>query len=163
MSDSRSKRGKVWLGVSGVVVDDEGRFLVVKKTYSGLKGVWSFPAGFVKESETADQAAVREVLEETGIMAEVMGCLGVRTGVIENRISDNMIIFRLKPVDGTIQVQEKEIMTARFMHPEEIMNDPDASLLVKYFSQNWGETILRGKYEENPGEHFGYTAYHLFL
>ncbi|MET3699469.1 ADP-ribose pyrophosphatase YjhB (NUDIX family) [Bacillus oleivorans] len=163
MNENSAKRGNVWLGVSAVVVDETGRFLVVKKAYSGLKGVWSFPAGFVKESETADQAAVREVLEETGIHAEVIGCLGVRTGVIENRISDNMIIFRLKPVAGSIQVQEKEIMEARFMCPDEMINDPDASLLVKYFCKKSNGVILKGKYEENPGEHFGYTAYHLFL
>ena len=67
----KKDRGKVWLGVAGVVINEDGKWLVVKKTYSGLKGIWSLPAGFVQVGETADEAAVREVLEETGIQCEV--------------------------------------------------------------------------------------------
>lgn len=32
------KRGKVWLAVSGLVATKDGRWLFVKKKYSGLKG-----------------------------------------------------------------------------------------------------------------------------
>lgn len=55
------------------------------------------PAGFVNEGETVDEAVKREVLEETGIVAHVKGIIGVRSGVIRNEISDNMIIFLLEP------------------------------------------------------------------
>ncbi len=91
------KRGKVWLAVSGLVATKDGRWLFVKKKYSGLKGKWSLPAGFVNEGETVDEAVKREVLEETGIVAHVKGIIGVRSGVIRNEISDNMIIFLLEP------------------------------------------------------------------
>ncbi|WP_031310541.1 NUDIX domain-containing protein, partial [Bacillus thuringiensis] len=50
------KRGKVWLAVSGLVATKDGRWLFVKKKYSGLKGKWSLPAGFVNEGETGDEA-----------------------------------------------------------------------------------------------------------
>lgn len=72
------KRGKVWLAVSGLVISPEGNWLVVKKKYGGLKGKWSLPAGFVEPGETADEAAVREVEEETGIKCTVKGMLGSR-------------------------------------------------------------------------------------
>jgi ADP-ribose pyrophosphatase YjhB (NUDIX family) len=92
-----SKRENVWLGVAGVVISDDGRWLVVKKRYGGLKGSWSLPAGFVNEGETADEAVIREVYEETGVECTVKGLLGVRTGVIRESISDNMLVFLLSP------------------------------------------------------------------
>ena len=63
----KKDRGKVWLGVAGVAVNELGQWLVVKKAYSGLKGRWSLPAGFVNAGETVDEAVVRELKEETGI------------------------------------------------------------------------------------------------
>ncbi|GAA0326617.1 NUDIX hydrolase [Bacillus carboniphilus] len=157
------KRGNVWLGVSGLVTDDLGRFLVVKKRYSGLKGQWSFPAGFVNEGETLDQAAIREVQEETGIRAEIEGCIGIRTGVIKETISDNLIIFKLKASDTTITIQEKEISTAAFVDPKILVESVDSSLLVKHFANQLGTALLKGDYQSNPGDHFGYSSYHLFL
>ncbi len=74
-----------------------GGYLLRRNTVSGLKGKWSLPAGFVNEGETVDEAVKREVLEETGIVAHVKGIIGVRSGVIRNEISDNMIIFLLEP------------------------------------------------------------------
>ncbi len=38
--------------------------------------VWSLPKGHVEEGETYEQAAVREVFEETGIEAEMVAPLG---------------------------------------------------------------------------------------
>ena len=70
---NQEKRGKVWLAVSGLVKSTEGQWLVVKKRYGGLKGKWSLPAGFVDEGETADEAVIREVKEETGIDCTVKG------------------------------------------------------------------------------------------
>lgn len=38
-----------------------------------LWGVWQFPGGHVEEGETPDEAAVREVLEETGLTVWMIG------------------------------------------------------------------------------------------
>ncbi len=43
-----SKRGNVWLGAAGLVVNSKGQWLVVKKRHGGLHGKWSLPAGFGK-------------------------------------------------------------------------------------------------------------------
>jgi 8-oxo-dGTP pyrophosphatase MutT (NUDIX family) len=39
--------------------------------------VWSMPKGHLEEGETAEQAAVREAQEETGIQSQVIAPLGV--------------------------------------------------------------------------------------
>lgn len=156
------KRGKVWLAVSGLVLTEDGRYLVVKKHYGGLKGKWSFPAGFVEEGETLDEAVIREVMEETGVQAKVVGMIGIRSGVIQNEISDNMIIFLMRARHTDITVQEKELEEAAFLTKDQLRFDENTSLLVKYFIEQ--KYQLMNMYEHlNPGDHFGYTSYKLFV
>ncbi len=51
----------------------DDKVLLVKRP----EGVWALPGGKVEPGETTAQAAVREVLEETGIVAEAHDALGV--------------------------------------------------------------------------------------
>ncbi|ULT56267.1 NUDIX hydrolase [Neobacillus drentensis] len=161
---SHKTRGKVWLAVSGLVMSNDGHWLVVKKRYGGLKGQWSLPAGFVNEGETADEAVVREVKEETGIDCTVKGLLGLRSGVIKGEISDNLLVFLLEPTgDLTITHQEKELYEARFMAPEELSLEKDASILLHYLIHESLSFIKPGANDINPGNQFGYTSYKLFF
>jgi ADP-ribose pyrophosphatase YjhB (NUDIX family) len=161
--ETMSKRGNIWLAVSGLVITEDGRWLVVKKKYGGLKGKWSLPAGFVNANETIDQAVLREVKEETGIEADILGVIGIRSGVIRNEISDNMIIFLLRPKHENILLQELELSEGAFLHPDEIVHDEDASVLLQYLLKALLKQSLQMKTDVNPGDHFGYTSYHLFL
>ncbi|OIK13915.1 NUDIX hydrolase [Bacillus sp. MUM 13] len=158
------ERGKnVWLAVSGLVAAEDGKWLVVNKRYGGLKGVWSLPAGFVKENETVDEAVIREVLEETGIQAEVEGLLGVRSGVIRNEISDNMLIFLLKPRSFDVIAQTEELYEAKFIDPEILIKEGKHSVLLAQllsYKKEHMQTVLDGI---DPGSHFGYTSYKIFL
>jgi ADP-ribose pyrophosphatase YjhB (NUDIX family) len=161
---NKEKRGKVWLAVSGLVKSSEGHWLVVKKRYGGLKGKWSLPAGFVDEGETADQAVVREVKEETGIDCMVKGLIGLRTGVIAEEISDNLLVFLLEPQDeGTIKHQENELYEAKFIAPEELLQDKDASIMLHYLINQNEMSAISGFDGLNPGDQFKYSAYKLFF
>ncbi|MEH7334161.1 NUDIX hydrolase [Neobacillus drentensis] len=161
---NREKRGKVWLAVSGLVISKEGQWLVVKKRYGGLKGQWSLPAGFVEIGETADEAVIREVKEETGIDSTVKGLIGLRTGVIKEEISDNMIVFLMEPTsEEKIVHQENELYEARFMAPEELLKEKDASIILHQIIKQKESCIKPGIDGLNPGDQFGYTAYKLFL
>ena len=61
----------------GLVVDAERRSaaLIGRLDRRG-RLLWSLPKGHIEEGETAEQAAVREVEEETGIIASVRAPLG---------------------------------------------------------------------------------------
>jgi ADP-ribose pyrophosphatase YjhB (NUDIX family) len=158
------KRENVWLGVAGVVISDDGRWLVVKKRYGGLKGNWSLPAGFVDEGETADQAVLREVKEETGVECTITGLLGLRTGVIRESISDNMLVFLLAPLPGQrVTVEESELYDAKFMTSDELKADPDTSLLLHYLLDKSIGQVVTGTLGLDPGKQFHYSAYKLFL
>ena len=47
--------------------------------------LWSLPKGHIEAGETAEQAAVREVAEETGISGEVIGELGHHRFLVRRR------------------------------------------------------------------------------
>jgi 8-oxo-dGTP diphosphatase len=52
--------------------------LLIERGKSGpLRGLWSFPGGRIEPGEPVRVAALREVLEETGIVAELAGLLDI--------------------------------------------------------------------------------------
>jgi 8-oxo-dGTP diphosphatase len=50
--------------------------LLIKRGRPPFKGKWAFPGGFISESEPLEEAARRELLEETGIAAAHLEQLG---------------------------------------------------------------------------------------
>ncbi|PJK17247.1 NUDIX hydrolase [Chryseomicrobium excrementi] len=161
---SRKERGNVWLGVAGIVINTKGEWLVVQKRYGGLNGKWSLPAGFVEGTETVDQAVLREIKEETGIDAQVIQLIGFRSGVIKEKISDNMAIFFLRPVDPE-QVpdpQLDELYEAKWMTPQQLLEDERTTSMIKVFLKVNQEAGFETREGLDPGPVFGYSSYKLF-
>ena len=74
--------------------------------------LWSLPKGHVEPGETAEQAAVREIAEETGISGEVLGSLGtidfwfIADG---RRIHKTVHHFLLRAVGGELSDADIEV------------------------------------------------------
>ena len=60
-----------------VAVIDGERILLVKRSNEPYKNRWVLPGGFVEYDETVENAAAREVLEETGVQIRLESILGV--------------------------------------------------------------------------------------
>ncbi|EGA90452.1 MutT/NUDIX family protein [Planococcus donghaensis MPA1U2] len=159
------KRGNVWLGAAGLVVNSKGEWLVVKKRYGGLHGKWSLPAGFVQGDETIDQAALREVKEETGIDCEMIELIGFRSGVLQEKISDNMAIFLLYAKDEKQPViaQLSELYSADWLSPTELVTCGEASVMLVEMASYSLEQGLTPIHHVDPGKVFGYSDYKLFF
>lgn len=58
-------------GVGAIVVSDKG-ILLARRDKAPGKGLWSIPGGAVELGETQKEAVIREVLEETGVLCDVI-------------------------------------------------------------------------------------------
>ena len=67
------------VGVVAIVESWDDEILLIRRKFPPL-GL-AFPGGFMEMGETIAQTAAREVLEETGIVAEEVGLLDVTSGV----------------------------------------------------------------------------------
>lgn len=69
--------------VSAAIFRD-GRLLLVRRGRAPASGLWSLPGGHIEPGEAALDAAARELREETGIQARLLGVAGVKDVVHRN-------------------------------------------------------------------------------
>ncbi|MCC6790895.1 MAG: NUDIX domain-containing protein [Thermomicrobiales bacterium] len=124
--------------VGAVVIGPDG-LLLVKMSYGSTKGQWMLPGGIVDPGELLDQAVVREVLEETGVTAHVIGICGVRTRH-DGPNNDTYVLFLLEHVAGEPESDGHENTDARFLSYDEL----DAEDVTE-LSRSMGKKALNGE------------------
>jgi 8-oxo-dGTP pyrophosphatase MutT (NUDIX family) len=72
--DRLGKQGKIRLGCSAAIFDEEGRILLTKRADNGQ---WCLPSGGMDSGESVTEACEREVWEETGLRVRVKRLVGV--------------------------------------------------------------------------------------
>ena len=65
----------------GVVCLREDEVLLIRRGTPPRQGEWSLPGGRIEPGERAVDAALRELREETGVEAEIIGLLDVVDGI----------------------------------------------------------------------------------
>src|SRR5579885_3680727 len=83
-----------------LVTTDDGRVVYTRKK-SFEPGRWSVVSGFIPRGERAEDTAVREVKEETGLDVELVRFMG--THVYPQRPDQIVIAFHARAVGGTLQ------------------------------------------------------------
>ena len=58
------------LVVTTIPINDEGEVVLLRRGIEPGKGWWAQPGGFLEVDETVTEAAIRETLEETGLVVE---------------------------------------------------------------------------------------------
>jgi 8-oxo-dGTP pyrophosphatase MutT (NUDIX family) len=113
----------------GIVVDDQRRILLrrPKNDFDGY--VWTFPKGRPNLGETAEDAALREVKEETGYSAKITGKL---PGLFDGGTTVTEF-FLMAPFDPPLPFDEAETDEVCWATP------PEAARLIAM------TTNLRGK------------------
>jgi ADP-ribose pyrophosphatase YjhB (NUDIX family) len=98
----RSTQNKFTVSVSAVVLNDEGKILLLDHVLRPKYG-WGTPGGFIELSEQPSDAIRRELLEETGLELRDVTLVSARTF-----ISHVEIIFRAR-ASGEPRIQSSEI------------------------------------------------------
>lgn len=97
----------------GLVVDTEtGHAAVIGRLDRRGRLLWSLPKGHVEQGETVEQAAVREVAEETGIDSAVVAALGsIDYWFVaeDRRIHKTVHHFLLRAVGGKLSDADYEV------------------------------------------------------
>lgn len=65
------------LTVDAVITTFDGNIIFIRRKNPPYKGAWAFPGGFVEYGETVEEAVIREVREETGVIIKINDLLGV--------------------------------------------------------------------------------------
>jgi len=99
-------------GAGGVVVNAAGEVLLIRDR----NGYWVFPKGHIDPGETPEEAARREVREETGIEAEILAPLGV-TRYQNDRGETREIRWFLMRGEGEVRL-EPGLTGGGFLDPE---------------------------------------------
>jgi 8-oxo-dGTP diphosphatase len=102
------------VGVSAIILDDQGRILLLEHTYR-TRYPWGMPGGYLNRGETPEQGMQREVFEETGLRVEVGPLLSINM----YRNSQLDLAFRCYVVGGTLRLSP-EARRAEFRDPNDI-------------------------------------------
>ncbi|MBI5838615.1 MAG: NUDIX domain-containing protein [Chloroflexi bacterium] len=121
------KQGKLRLGCSAVIFDDQKRVLLTRREDNGL---WCLPGGGMEAGESVAEACEREVWEETGLRVRVKRLIGVYSNPDQlviypdgNKSFFVVLSFETELISGTLGLSD-ETTEVGYFSMEEIENMP---------------------------------------
>jgi 8-oxo-dGTP diphosphatase len=120
-SERPRPRRPLSIGAGAIVVHDD-RVLLVRNIHGVTKGRYLLPAGRINAGELPDQAAVREMFEETSLRVEIEGLMGVRIWVMDDGEHNYFFMYRARLLSSISELRPnlEEIDDAHFFTKEEM-------------------------------------------
>jgi ADP-ribose pyrophosphatase YjhB (NUDIX family) len=123
--------------VGGVVINPAGFLLVVQRKNEPARGLWSLPGGRVEPGETAAAAAVREVAEETGIVAQVLREVGTVQRTAPSGGIYDIRDFLMVDDSKKQPLAADDALDARYVTPAQLRDLPTSPGLIEALTE-WG-------------------------
>lgn len=122
------------VGASVIVEDKKGRILLQKRSDNHC---WGYSGGSVELDEKVEDAAKRELYEETGLTANSLELFGIFSGkdthyIYPNgdEVSNVDIVFICKNYSGQLKMQEDEVEQLKFFAIEEVPKEISPPLKI---------------------------------
>ncbi len=131
-----------------LAADGSPRIAVIGRRNRGGRIDWCVPKGHLEGDETKEQAAIREIAEETGLEAKIIECLGsihYEFSTPSSIISKTVHHFLMKQTGGTLTIEndpDREAVDIRWVHIELLNaelaheNERRLALIVQEWIQN---------------------------
>ena len=103
----------------GILIEMDGGLVLIRRANPPHQGEWTLPSGFIEADESAEEAAIREAGEETGLKVEIVELFDVNSFPEGPPISGIMIFFRARPVGGELRGGDDAI-EARVFQPSDL-------------------------------------------
>ena len=125
--DMRKRVGPIPLmqcGASVIVLDGQNRLLLQQRKDNGM---WGYAGGAVELYERVEDAAARELREETGLIADQLELLGVFSGPElrytypnGDQVSIVDIVYLCRKYHGQLRPQREEVTELAFFSPDRL-------------------------------------------
>lgn len=94
--------------VCGLILKDDGRVLAARRSSSmDLPGKWEFPGGKVEPGETPEEALIREINEELGILVRISRAMPAHVHHYREK-SIKLIPFVCSVISGEVRLKEHQ-------------------------------------------------------
>ena len=137
MAPDPSQTPKHSVSVAAAILDDAGRFLVIRRADNGH---WEPPGGVLELNESITDGLVREVQEETGLHVRPLALTGVYKNMSRGIVA---LVFRCRPIAGNA-VTTSEARELAWVPPEELvsrMSEAYSVRLLDALDRNAATTI----------------------
>lgn len=148
--------------VAGCIPEWQDRILLCRRAIEPRYGLWTLPAGFMENGESAVAAALREALEEANVVIETPTLYGLYS---LTHISQVYLMFRGRIKDGIAHAGE-ESLEVRLFAEDEIPWDELAfpvvrEILNRYFAdrRNGAFNLHVGDIIRESDHHFRVHSY----
>lgn len=129
--------------VGAVVIDEQGHILLQQQADDGR---WTPPAGAIEPHESPTQAIIREVWEETGVLVEPIGIMGLYSGAeyFVTFANGDMaevfaVIYFCRPIGGSPQPDGYESLDVAYFAPEQLDSFPER------WQERWRDALAGGE------------------
>ncbi len=140
-------RSLLQVGASVIVEDESGRILLQKRADNHC---WGYAGGSVELDEAVEDAAARELYEETGLAAEELMLFGVFSGADMHytypngdEVSNVDVLYLCRRYHGELRPQESEVEELRFFSADELpdnLSPPNRRAIAQ-----WKQTKILSK------------------